>query len=223
MKSDFFYQAECQKKPDIRELALSNGLSYPSDEELVMLILGSGTKNNPIEKVSRKVTEAILSSNENDVLERLQKISGIGQAKAISLAAALELGKRLNRNPQAKITSPCDIIPYVQMYAVQPVEHFLCITMNGSQEILAIRVISVGGGNKAVIRPREVFCEAVKERAAAVIICHNHPGGDPTPSSCDIKSTENLHKSADILGIALLDHIIIAKNGYFSFLESGML
>lgn len=212
-----------KEKPDIRELTIKNGLEYPSDEELIMLILGSGTKAVPIEQLAEKVLDVISVSNFSELINALLAINGIGTGKALAIAAAIELGRRLNRSPQATINKPIDIIPYVQHFSMKTTEHFVCVTMNGSREILAIRVICAGSGNMAILHPRDIFCEAVKERASAVILCHNHPGGNKMPSEDDIHATKEIAKCAKILGIALLDHIIITRTGYFSFLENNIL
>jgi len=213
------------KKNDlqIRELTLEKGLSFPSDEELIMLILGSGIKNCPINKLSKKILSVILSCNYEDMIDNLKKVNGVGEKKALSIAASLELGRRLNRNPQGKMGEPGDIIPFIKNYSMQSQEHFLCISLNGAREILSIRVVCVGSGNMAVLRPSEIFNEAIKEHASAIIVSHNHPSGNENPSPDDIKTTHSLYEASKILGIALLDHIIITRNSYFSFLEHGLL
>ena len=207
----------------IRELAFLNGMKFPSDEELLMLILGSGTRVRPIDVLAGDIMKVILGTNEKNLVDELVKIRGMGRNKALAVAASLELGRRMNRNPQAHLSAPTDVIPFIQGYSMQPQEHFLCVSLNGAQEIISIRVLCVGSGNMAVLRPAEVFSEAIKEHAAAIVISHNHPGGNPEPSDADIKTTERILRAAEILGMTLLDHIIISKNGYFSFLENGML
>ena len=208
-----------KQKIEIRELTLEHGLSYPSDEELIMLILGHGTSKTPVEQLSVKALEVLMRSNYDNLIENLTEINGVGKTKALAIAAALELGRRQNRNPQGALSEPKDVIPYIQNYAIQPTEHFICVTLNGAREILSIRVICSGSGNMAVMRTSEVFAEAVKERASAVILSHNHPGGNPNPSDEDVETTKKLYAAAQILGIALLDHIIITRNAYYSFLE----
>lgn len=211
--------AALEEKLEIRELALKHGLSYPSEAELIMLILGSGTKDRPIRELAKEVLSIVMSSNDENLLDKLMTIKGMGKSKALMIAAALEFGKRCNRNPQAALSSPADIVPYIQNYAMQKQEHFLCISLNGAREIISIRVVCTGCGNMAVISPAEVFSEAVKEHASAVVISHNHPSQNPEPSKEDLHTTIRLYQAAEILGISLLDHIIITKNRYFSFLE----
>ncbi|HBP08730.1 MULTISPECIES: JAB domain-containing protein [unclassified Treponema] len=211
------------KQPNIRELTLLNGISYPDDEELIMLILGKGTKNNPIESLAEKVTKTINSSNEEELIPNLKKIDGMGESRALIIAAALELGRRRRGILRSAINTPKDVIPFLQHYTLMPTEHFITVTVNGAKEILSTRVVSVGTINKALIHPREVFANAVSEYASGIICCHNHPCGQCYPSNADIDSTKILQKAAKILGIAFMDHIIITKEDYFSFLEHGML
>lgn len=211
------------KQPNIRELTLLNGISYPDDEELIMLILGKGTKNNPIESLAEKVTKTINSSNEEELISNLKKINGMGESRALIIAAALELGRRRRGILRSSINAPKDVIPFLQHYTLMPTEHFITVTVNGAKEILSTRVVSVGTINKALIHPREVFANAVSEYASGIICCHNHPCGQCYPSNADIDSTKILQKAAKILGIVFMDHIIITKEDYFSFLEHGML
>ena len=211
------------KQPNIRELTLLNGISYPDDEQLIMLILGKGTKNNPIERLAEKVTKTINSSNEEELIPNLKKINGMGESRALIIAAALELGRRRRGILRSSINAPKDVIPFLQHYTLMPTEHFITVTVNGAKEILSTRVVSVGTINKALIHPREVFANAVSEYASGIICCHNHPCGQCYPSNADIDSTKILQKAAKILGIVFMDHIIITKEDYFSFLEHGML
>ena len=212
-----------KEKINLRKLVLCNGIDYPTNEELVMLILGSGTKQNPIEKLSGEILQVLSASNRDNLVSNLLKIDGVGRNKALSIAASLELGTRLNRRPQAYLNKPADVVPYVQSYAIASTEHFLCITVTGCREILSINVVSVGAGNMALVHPREIFSVPIKEQASGVIFCHNHPSGNPNPSQSDIDTTHNLIKGAEILGISVLDHIIISRQGYYSFLENEML
>lgn len=210
-------------KPSVREKALEHGLSYLFDEDLIMLILGSGTKELPVEKMARKILETLDDSNDSDVVENLLKLKGVGVGKALAVAAALELGKRRNNHLRAPIGNPRDIIPFVRNYSVSEKEHFVVVTLSGSHEIINITVVSVGTLNRALIHPREIFGEAIRENAAAMILCHNHPSGNVEPSKEDILTTENLLEASVILGIEILDHIIVSRESYFSFVEHGVL
>ena len=223
MKNKICDYTNTNRHPDIRELTLANGISYPSDEELIMLILGRGTKGNPIGFLSDKVISVINSSNENDLIKKLTELPGMGSSKALSVAAALELGRRRRGYLHSVIRHPKDILQYVRQYSLEPAEHFITITTNGAHEILSTRVVSVGTVNKALIHPREVFADAVAEHASGIICCHNHPCNQCYPSDADIESTRQLQKASQILGISFLDHLIVTRDSYFSFLEHDML
>ncbi len=211
------------KKINIREQVLEKGLLFPSDDELVMLILGKGTRATPITVLAKNVISTLNSSNNENRIKKLLKINGMGNSKALAIAAAIELGRRRTCHLQAVVQHPSDIVPFVKNYALCTKEHFICITLNGAHEIINIRVISIGTINKTVIHPREIFADALKENAAAIIVCHNHPSGNVEPSSDDIATTETLIQCSDFLGIPLIDHIIVNKNSYFSFLENNIL
>ncbi|MCQ2576634.1 MAG: DNA repair protein RadC [Treponema sp.] len=210
-------------KPDIREKALKFGMDYPDDEELVMLILGSGTKSLPVDSMARKIIAALDDFNEADWVKKILSVKGIGIGKALAVAAALELGKRRYCHLGAHVKSPQDIVPFVKSYAMNTKEHFLVITLNGGHNIIRIHVVSVGTINRTLIHPREVFVDAIRENAAAIILCHNHPSGNCVPSEDDLATTEMLINASKIVGIPILDHLIIDCNGYFSFLENDVL
>ena len=209
-------------KPDVREKALEHGMSFMFDEELIMLILGTGSKQMPVELIAELITEVLDDSDSDQVIENLMKICGVGQGKALAVAAALELGRRRNNHLRAPIKHPEDVVPFIKNYAVNEKEHFLLVTLNGGHEIIQIHVISVGTLNRALIHPREVFAVAIKENAAAIIICHNHPSGNCSPSDEDILVTETLVKASSFMGIEILDHIIVSREGYYSFVENKL-
>lgn len=217
-----FYAAQ-KTKPDIRELTIERGLGYPSDEELLMLILNKGTRECPVEQLAHKAMKVINTSNPEDLVERLTLIDGIGYAKALALAAAVEIGRRRNSYLKSVITSPLDILPYVKHFSLEQREHFVSIALNGSREIIEEHVVSVGTSKRTMVHPREVFNHAVRVNASGIICCHNHPFGKCLPSREDMNVTSRLLLAGDVLGITVLDHIIITQNSYFSFLEHGML
>lgn len=211
------------ERPDLREKAIIHGIEFPFDEELVMLILGTGTKDMPVHQMAVKIIETLDASNSDNVVENLLKINGVGSGKALAIAAALELGRRRNNHLKAPISSPSDVVPFVRNYAVSQKEHFLLITLNGGHEIIQIHVVSVGTLNRTLIHPREIFSEAIRENAAAIIVCHNHPSGNSQPSDDDVETTRGLIAAAQIMGIELLDHIIVDCESYFSFMEHQLL
>lgn len=210
-----------KKKPDIREKVMSNGLCYPTNKELIMLLLGSGQKGKPVNVLANKVLDKIMSCEENKLIDELLKIDGIGPSKAILVGAALELGRRYNLHRGKLILEASDIIPYVKHYAMYQQEHFISITLNGAHEIIRIVPVSVGTLNKAMVHPRDVFSSAIKDMAASIIVCHNHPSGNSYPSAEDFEVTERLIKAGECLGIKIIDHLILTQNNYFSFNEQG--
>ncbi len=208
---------------NLRESTLKKGISYPFDEELIMLILGSGSSDMPIDRLSEKIVETLDNSNDDEIIANLQRIKGVGESKALSIAAALELGKRRSGHLKTLIKTPNDVIPFIRHFAMYPKERFVLVTLNGGHEIIQIHVISVGTINNTIIHPREIFFEAIKENASAMILCHNHPSGNCDPSDDDIRTTRNLLEASAIIGIPILDHIIIDTKSYFSFLENNLL
>ncbi len=214
---------ENNERPEIRELVLSKGLSFPSDTELLMLILGRGTRNNHVEEMATQVLKVIDVSTENNLIQNLVKIEGIGVTKALSIAACMEFGKRRNLYRKAQVNRASDILPFVKHFSLKKTEHFIVITVNGSREIINIRTVCVGSANRAIFYIRDIFTNAVQENASAIICCHNHPCDNCTPSEADIECTKKIREAANILGISFLDHLIITKDNYFSFLESGLL
>lgn len=215
--------AEKLCKPDVRETAIEHGISYMFDEELIMLILGSGTSNIPVGKMAEAIISVLDDSDPAKVIENLLHLKGVGKGKALAIAAALELGKRRSNHLRAPIKRPEDVVPFVMSYAVKTKEYFLLVTLNGGHEIIQIHVISVGTLNRTLIHPREIYSTAMRENAAAIIVCHNHPSGNCEPSEEDIHVTHNLEEVGDIMGIELLDHIIVSKETYYSFVGHNML
>ncbi len=210
-------------KPDIRELTLANGIEYPSDEELLMLILGKGTQDMPVEKLARHCLRILNGTPLDQTVERLRSVKGMGEAKALTLSAALELGRRRYGFMRASIKSPFDVIPYLKQITLDPTERFICISLNGAHEILQIRTISIGTTNCTLVHPREVLAEPVAEHASGIICCHNHPCGPCLPSSADLQTTKVLIQSCMLLGISFLDHIILTRSENFSFSSHGLL
>ena len=212
-----------KNKPDVREKALEHGFSFLFDEELIMLILGSGTRGLPVEYMAERIVDVLNDCDFEESVENLLRVKGVGQGKALAVAAALELGRRRSCHLRAPIKSPIDIVPFLKNYAVCDKEHFLLVTLNGGHEIIQIHVITVGTLNKTLIHPREVFSVAMRDNAAAIIVSHNHPSGNCQPSDEDIEVTETLRKVSVIMGIELLDHVIVSRESYFSFLENKIL
>ncbi len=209
--------------PDARERLIKNGASTLSDADLVTIVLGTGIRGKPVGELAGEVLDCLDSAAGQPDAGRLKKISGIGGAKACAVAAALELGRRLYGFRDKRISSPRDAWPLIVHWADRKQERFICGSLNGAHEVIALRVVSVGLVNRAIVHPREVFADPIMDRASAVIVAHNHPSGRLEPSPEDIDITRRLKEAADVLGISLLDHLIFSENGYFSFLEHELL
>jgi len=137
--------------------------------------------------------------------------------------AAIEFARRRIKPEGLKITTPADVLPLIRHFADRKQEHFVCVTINGANEVLNIRVVSSGLLDRAPAHPREVFADALTDRASAIVLAHNHPEGGLEPSPADVDVTRQIKQAGEILGIHLLDHIIFNPTGYFSFLEAGKL
>ena len=121
------------------------------------------------------------------------------------------------------IKSPADIVPYLKHIVLEPTERFLCVSMNGAHEILNINVVSIGTASRTLVHPREVLANPVMEHASGIICCHNHPFGPCLPSSADLETTRVLIRASTLLGISFLDHIILTRDSFFSFLANGLM
>jgi len=206
-----------------REKLLEKGASALADHELLAIILGRGTKKNDVLSLSRKIVKIVdekgLKLQAADILE----IDGVGKAKATAIAAAFEFVRRRIKPEGLKLKFPVDVLPMIQHYGDRKQEHFLCVSINGANEVINVRVVTIGLINKTHVHPREVFADVIAERASAVIIAHNHPTGDLKPSAEDIKITKRIKNAAKVLGINLLDHIIFNTKAYYSFAENDEL
>ena len=214
---------ERKERPDARERIKKRGAKNLSDSDLVALALRTGTRETPVLELAASVITALDSSRPEAVYETLCNIDGMGESKATTVMAALELGRRYSGTIQKKVLTAADVFPLVQHYADRKQEQFITVSLNGAHEVLAVRVVSVGILNKTIVHPREVFSDPLGDRAAANIVCHNHPSGQLEPSEEDRNITRRLYAAGELLGIALLDHLILSpRGGYFSFVEGGI-
>lgn len=212
-----------------RERLVKYGPEALSNAELVALIIRTGTKDENALMISNRILsqEQGLEFLSDSTIQELSKIYGIGYAKASQIKAAVELGKRLKnykRNNITKINCPLDAAELVmeEMRHLRK-EHLRVIFLNTKNIVLEIKDISMGSLNSSVVHPREIFSEAIRKSSASIIVCHNHPSGDPTQSQEDINITKRLYEVGKIIGIELLDHIIIGDNCYVSLKEKGIL
>lgn len=223
MYNDYLVSKKNDNTLSVREKAENYGIDQMNTQELVILILGSGVKDNPIEKLSKKVLTEIEKNQTDTLFSRLSKIKGMGKSKTFEICSAIELGKRLYNTKRKIIRTPDDIVPLVQHYALEYVEHFICISLNGAREVINIHEISKGNSNSAIIQPRDIFSVLMIDHASATIFVHNHPSGNVTPSDADENMTERLIEAGKLIGVQVLDHIIISENKYFSFANEDLL
>ncbi len=206
-----------------REKLLKKGAESLSDQELMAIILGKGSQKNDVLFLAKQLIKTIDEKGIKVQAKEILNIDGIGEAKATTIAAAFEFVRRRIKPEGLKIKFPVDVLPLIQYYGDRKQEHFLCISINGANEVMNIRVVTIGLINKSQVHPREVFADLIAERASAVIIAHNHPFGNLKPSNEDITVTKRIKEAAAILGISLLDHIIFNNKGYYSFVEQDEL
>lgn len=211
-----------KQKPDIRERLLDYGAERLSDTELLAVLLHTGTAHKPVTQLAEEIIRYIDTRKTHSIEAALRSVSGIGQAKLATVLAAFELGRRYYGVGTEKIRHPSDIVPFLRHYSVRKQEQFICASLNGAHEISAIRVVSVGTLTHTLVHPREVFADPLADRAASVILAHNHPSGSLEPSREDLDLTKRLGQAGNLLGINVLDHIILTPNGkYLSFVEAG--
>ncbi len=206
-----------------REKLRERGAAALTDEELVAAILGMGTAGIDVRTMARQVASLIRERGEALTLENLLSVPGMGLAKGGQILSAFELARRHLLKETLKIECVEDVLPLLDDIRSKSQEHFVCVTLNGANELIEKQIVTIGLLDKSLIHPRDVFADVIVDRAAAVIFAHNHPSGDLQPSDADLKTQDQLVQAAKILGIRVLDHVIISKKGYFSFQEAGLI
>lgn len=212
-----------------RERLVMQGASALSDTELLALLLRTGGKNKDVLEVAHSVLQAIggLAGLLRATDRELCALAGVGPAKSATLQAALELGKRVaarRLRPGIPIRGAQDVFEhyYAQLRTLAH-ERFLVLLLDGRHRILKEVIVSQGTLTASLVHPREVFHAALRETAAAVILVHNHPSGDPSPSGEDREITLRLVRAGELLGVKVLDHLVIGEQGFVSFLEAGFM
>ncbi|WP_146548152.1 RadC family protein [Rummeliibacillus suwonensis] len=210
-----------------RERLKRQGADSLSNQELLAILLRTGTKQESVLYVANRVLTHFEQLHElkNATIEEIMCIKGIGEAKAIQLLAAIELGRRLHKqrtDERFTIRSPHDAARYLMpdMSSLLQ-ENFVTLFLNVKNQIIHQQTIFIGSLNASIVHPREIFREAVKRSAASIICAHNHPSGNPSPSSEDIDVTKRLQEAGLIIGIELLDHVIIGDHQFISLKEKG--
>ncbi len=211
-----------------RERLLKHGANTLSDAELLAILIGSGSVGFSALDAARELlnnrTMTDLASCDPSVFK---KVKGLGDAKAVTLAAGFEIAKRVQAEPfsgKKTIKSPDDVAKmYIPMLRGAPREVFRCLLLNTANQIFREIIVSEGSLNASIVHPREVFKHAITESAASVILMHNHPSGNPEPSREDINITRQLAEAGKIIDIKVIDHIIIAGDNYTSLARMGLL
>jgi len=208
-----------------REKIARKGVAALSDSELIEAIIGRGTKGKDVRALSKEICGLIQEHRHEVRYQELETLEGIGPTKASQIAACFELGRRYcgKEGTDVKITRPEDILPLVSSLRGKRQEHFIAITLNGAGAVLGNRIITVGLLNHSLVHPREVFADAITDRAASIICVHNHPSGSLEPSQQDIAITAQLKEAGALLGINLIDHLIVTTGGHLSMRERGLL
>ena len=210
-----------------RERLVRFGAKNLSNEELISIILKTGTKEVSVKDLSTSILSKYSDiSNLKDLeINNLLNIKGIGKVKAIELIAAIELGRRvyLDRNIESvKITGSLDVYNYFNdLLKDEKQEHFYCLYLDNKKKVISNKLLYVGTINGSTAHPREIFKMAYLVSASFIICVHNHPSGDPNPSNQDIVFTNNLIEIGKLNNIPILDHIVIGNNSYYSFFEEG--
>jgi DNA repair protein RadC len=213
-----------------REKLMLKGKSVLSDAELIAILIGSGSRNESAVELSKRILAAV-DNNLNALgklsVKQLMEFKGIGEAKAISIVAALELGRRRRSEEVVelkKITSSQSVFEIMQpIIGELSHEEFWIIYLNNSNKVICKSQLSKGGITGTVVDVRLVFKTAVEQNATAIILCHNHPSGTLIASDADKQITKKLKTAGESLDIKTLDHIIITERAYFSFADEGIL
>ncbi|MCD6556720.1 MAG: DNA repair protein RadC [Bacteroidales bacterium] len=213
-----------------REKLLTKGIETLSDAELIAILISSGNRNESAVELAKRM----LSDNQNNLNETaklsisdLQKYKGIGEAKAISIVAALELGKRRNISEvieRKQIKSSKDIFEiFGQKLGDLPYEEFWLMILNRANKIIELKKISAGGVSGTVTDIKIILKAAIEKTASGIIVCHNHPSGNIKPSSADINLTKKLKSACELVDISFLDHVIVSYNHFYSFADEGVI
>lgn len=210
-----------------RERLINAGVENLSDEELLSIILKTGFKEMSVKSLSAYILSNLggIENLKNINYHEVKKIKGIGEAKACTLVALSEIAKRMNRKVSSiidiKFKSPVTIFEFYRSKVKDVQEHFYCIYLDASKKVIEEKLLFIGTANYSLVHPRDIFKEAYLLNATGIICVHNHPSGEVKPSREDINLTIRLKEIGLLMGIRVIDHIIVGKNKYYSFLENG--
>ena len=210
-----------------RERLINVGVENLSDEEILAIILKTGSKEMSVKNLSSYILSSLggIENLKNINYHEVKKIKGIGEAKACTLVALSEIARRMNRKIASiigtKLNTPLKIFEYYKSKINNDQEQFYCIYLDASKKVIEEKLLFIGTANYSLVHPRDVFKEAYLLNATSIICVHNHPSGEVKPSKEDINLTIRLKEIGVIFGIRVIDHIIIGDDKYYSFLENG--
>lgn len=207
-----------------REKMVSSSAKNLTDAELLAILLGTGMRGKNVLSLSEQLLKRYPGRKLSQIsLDELTKIPGVGKSKATRILAAFELGERFfapSVLTKTVIRSAEDVLQQVRDIADKRQEYLLVLYLNARHELIEKEVVGMGTVNNLRLTPREIFSPAFQTPCAALIMVHNHPSGDPTPSDDDIRFTSRMHEAGDLIGLPMVDHVIVAKSGYFSFRDN---
>ena len=198
-----------------REKLQARGAEALSDYELLMAIIGSGTQYADVTKLAREVQKLLKEKGSELAYEDLLSVKSLGPAKATNIMAGFELWRRqFEVSERPIIDSPEKAVEQLSDIRDKKQEYFVCLTLDGANRLIAKRIITIGTLTSSLVHPREVFAEAISDRAASIIVAHNHPSGSLNASTDDLQLTDRIKDSAELLGIPLLWHVLITSDSY---------
>lgn len=200
-----------------REKLAARGAVSLSDYELLMAIIGSGNKQADVTKIARDLQKLLQDKGRELTFDDLLSIGSLGPAKSTQIMAGFELWRRrFESSEQPVIDSPDKAADQLSDIRDKKQEYFVCLTLDGANRLISKRIITIGTLTSSLVHPREVFAEAISDRAASIIVAHNHPSGNLQSSDADRQVTERLKEAGVLLGINLVDHIIVTSKGFVS-------
>ena len=200
-----------------REKLQARGAEALSDYELLMAIIGSGTQYADVTKLAREVQKLLKEKGSKLAYEDLLSIKSLGPAKATQIMAGFELWRRqFEVSERPIIDSPEKAAEQLSDIRDKKQEYFVCLALDGANRLIAKRIITIGTLTASLVHPREVFAEAISDRAASIVVAHNHPSGSLNPSTADLEVTQRLKEAATLLDIQLVDHIIVTDADFTS-------
>jgi DNA repair protein RadC len=203
-----------------RERLRDEGPAALSDHELLAVLLNTGIRGKNVLLLAEEVLAYLDQDKNIPSVTELSGLTGLGESKACAVAAMLEFGRRRWGAAGVRINHPSDIFTLVRHHADRRQERFICISLDGAHDVIAVRIVTIGLVNRTIVHPREVFADALMDHAVAVIVAHNHPSGRLDPSGEDDTITVRLKAAADILGIHFLDHLIFTDTAWYSYRQN---